>query len=116
MTCGTEKVVRVIGGLTKHVFSACLRKLQAATMVCQQIDPLAGAFYQKRRPRLPGMEQSLLRLLIFTLHLVLVRCGIMFHSTHPIQSTGALRIALARRSASSLSMVRLLLTTSLFCL
>ncbi len=74
--------VRLVGGLIKHVFSACLRKLQAATMLCQQIDPLAGAFYQKRRPRLPGMQQSLLRLLIFTFHLIRVRCGIMFHSIH----------------------------------
>src|SRR5216683_3451320 len=62
--------------------SMYLGKLQAVTMVCQYINPLAGAFYQKRRPRLLGMEESLLRLLINTLHLILVRCWILFHSTH----------------------------------
>gem|GEM_PF-4651103 len=60
----------------------CLRKFQATTMLGQDIDPLTGAFDLQRRPRLLGMQLSLVRLLILTLHLIGVSDRIKCNSAY----------------------------------
>ncbi len=60
----------------------CLGKFQAATILCQYLDPLAWTFDLQRRPRLSGKCLSLILSLVRTLHLVLVRRGIMYDSIH----------------------------------
>src|SRR6266487_4933282 len=72
-------------------------------MLRQYIDPLAWAFYLQRRPRLPGKRRSLVLLLILTLHFIRVSGGIICDCAHPDPIHLHHADALARRSASSLS-------------
>ena len=60
----------------------CSGKFQAAIVLCQHLDPLAWTFDLQRRPRLSGKCLSLILSLIRTLHLILVRRGIMDDSIH----------------------------------
>ena len=60
----------------------CLGEFQAATMLCQYIDPLTGAFDLQRCPRLLGRDLSLVHLLILTLHLIRVSCLVIHDCAH----------------------------------
>src|SRR5215472_12590551 len=51
-------------------------------MVGEDLDPLPRACNPQGGPRRSGMEQSCVQVFLLTLHLILIREGMIFHSTH----------------------------------